>query len=74
MEVQLINGTYFVDGVRLIPEKVILDLELPFERSVDQYAVKEWFNRRWSDSIYWCIGYLVVIFVGQVKDLSLQTL
>ena len=64
MDVQIINGRRFFNGTPLIPSD---SLEAWWFEEIDQVAVMAWFRRRWSDSIFWCIGYLLAIFIGQVN-------
>lgn len=67
MERQVINGTRYINGVQLVPD---VSFSLPFEDTFDGDAMVKWFQQRWTDSILWCAGYLLAIYVGQVNGLN----
>lgn len=65
MEVQIINGSRYINGIPQVPPQSVFSL--PIEYTFNQHEMVEWFKRRWTDSIYWCIGYLLAIYIGQVN-------
>lgn len=50
-----------------IPTTPRYEFEFPFERSFKHQDARAWMTEHWSDSFYWSIGYVLVIFTIKVS-------
>lgn len=53
-----------------IPTTPHYDYEFPFERSFKHQDARAWMTEHWSDSFYWSIGYVLVIFTIKVSAIE----
>lgn len=61
---KLANQTKLFNGIPTTPH---YDYEFPFERSFKHQDARAWMTEHWSDSFYWSLGYVLVIFAIKVS-------
>lgn len=65
---EFVKGVQHLNGVpKVQTAPSLIPFMFPIEHRFDQHAMLEWFERNWTDSIFYCAGYLLAIYVGRVN-------